>query len=163
MEEKKKLKFTALDLIIILFIVACIVGAVIKSGVIEKLTIEDKFTTIVYTVKFEDAQGYFTKEAFKVDTVVYDEASGTELGTVKEIKMGKAYGEVADKDGSLVKYEKPGDTMAYVTIVGSGLVDEYGYYVAGSTVVCPNADLQLETWLGTVSAKVVNVTVLGNN
>ena len=161
MEEKKKLKFTVLDLIIVLFIVACIVGAVVKSGVIKSLTKKDDYVTLVYTVKFEDKSGYFVKDVFKTDTVVYDKNSGAEIGTVTEIRSEKTYYELADENGVLAKYEKPNSVTAYVTIAGQGLADDYGYYASGSTVVCPGATVELATLLGTVSATVIDVNAAG--
>ncbi len=159
MEEKKKLKFTALDLIIILFIVACIVGAVIKSGVIDGFTNKDDYSTIVYTVKCEYEKDYFADQAFKKGNAVFNRETGDDLGVVQSFVSSVAYGEYIDQYGDVVQYEKTGVKTAYITIAGDGLFDDYGYYVGGSTIVCPGAEVELETWLGTAKVTVVSVEV----
>ncbi len=163
MGEKRKIKFTLLDLIIIVFILACIAGIVIKSGVIHGFTEDEEMKTTVFTVKVEISNDYAANQAFKKDTLVKDAVSGVELGTITEISILPAYAEKDAGDGMLLKYEKENAKMMYLTIAGKALADEYGYYVGGSTVVCPGAIVEMESLFGLATGTVVEVHLAEEN
>ena len=142
---ERKTGLNIIDVVIILFLIACIIGITFRVG--QFGVFNDDLRN--YRVYFEVTDVAATsKDAFKAGDTVTLVDLGMSLGKIENIEKVTPKTEYVKKtDGSVVEYEYPKDTRVnvYGTVISEGLLTSDGYLLDGKTYVTPGAKYSVRT------------------
>ncbi len=143
---EKKQGINIIDVVIILFLIACIIGIVFRVGQFGVFNDGDLRN---YRVYFEVTDIASTsKDAFKAGDTVTLVDLNMPLGRIENIDEVTPKTEyVKNSDGVIVEYKYPKDTRinVYGTIISEGLLTDGGYLLDGKTHVTPGAKYFVRT------------------
>lgn len=143
---EKKTGLNIIDVVIILFLIACIIGIIFRVGNFGVFNDKDLRN---YRVYFEVTDvAYTSKDAFKAGDTVTLVDLNMPLGRIEnidEITPKTEY--VKTSDGAFLEYEYPKDTRinVYGTVISAGLLTDEGYLLDGKTYVTPGAKYFVRT------------------
>ncbi len=131
-EKGSKLRFSIADFIIVLIVIACTAGAVIRSGLTAKLF--DRAEASEMTVSFT-AEGLTENEAkvFSEDKIFY--LDGKVFGKISSASSENAFGYFENDRGVLTEYEKEGLFDVSGSFVCSLASTESGKLLNGKTYI----------------------------
>ena len=124
-EEIKIWKFNLLDMFIIFAVVVAILmflnnkqsNAVTSTVSGETAEIKDsKFTYVVQIKELSETTGDMIKQGDKL----FDKASGTEMGVIKEVKIVPTQSGLLMNNGQIVTRSMPGKIDIYLTVEAEG-------------------------------------------
>lgn len=144
MIEKKKLKFNILDVVIILFVVAVLVGVALRSNLLDSTVAKSSSVGIDFSVKIENVRHY-TYEAIEVGETFYDKETGNALGKITDVALVPYSTTVTLSDGTIISREVPDKYNMIISVKGVGKVSDEGYYINGNRLVSPNGSIDIST------------------
>lgn len=159
MEEKKqgKFKFNAIDVLIILALIACIVGIAFRLGLPQKFLEPepDQKAEIRFSVNAVDQ---FFVDQFKDGIMLYD-ADGEEFGSVKDIEVSASSVYKENDHGVVEKMSHLSLQDVVGTITVTGLVKDDGFYMNGDTWLGVGQYYTVKTESATIYFLVTGYTV----
>lgn len=134
MSENKKVRFTFIDGIIVLVIIAVI--AFVGYNFFGKEVVQNQATSDTFEISFyiEEAPD-FAAESIEVGSGVTDEAKKVPLGTIKNLEVADSVSFGGTSEGKIVKTTKEGYKSIKITAEVSGNEFEHGIKVAGNEYV----------------------------
>lgn len=134
MSENKKVRFTLIDAIVVLVIIAVI--AFVGYKFFGKEVVQNQATSDTFEISFyiEEAPD-FAVDNIKVGSTVTDEAKKVSLGTIKNVETGDAVGFVGTDDGEFVTSSKENYKSVKITAEVNANEFEHGIKVAGNEYV----------------------------
>ena len=134
MSENKKVRFTFIDGIIVLVIIAVI--AFVGYNFFGKEVVQNQATSDTFEISFYiEETPDFAAENVEVGTTVTDEAKKVSLGTIKSVEVAEAVSYAGTSEGEIVKATKEGYKSLKITAEVSGNEFEHGIKVAGNEYV----------------------------
>lgn len=127
----KKIKFNALDFLILLVILAAIFSVVLRSGLKDTIVASRQNETIVYTIRINNVQ----KESFDLlalDTKIYSSEEDKLMGVVVEKSSRPAETYIALDSGEIYKTNIPERIDITLTIEAKGRITEEGCMIGGN-------------------------------
>ena len=134
MSENKKVRFTFIDGIIVLVIVAAI--AFVGYNFFGKEVVQNQATSDTFEISFfiEESPD-FAAESVEVGTGVTDEAKKVSLGPIKSVEVADSVSYGGTSDGEIVRTSKEGYKSVKITAEVSANEFEHGIKVAGNEYV----------------------------
>ena len=134
MSENKKVRFTLIDAIVVLVIIAVI--AFVGYKFFGKEVVQNQATSDTFEISFyiEEAPD-FAVDNREVGSTVTDEAKKVSLGTIKNVETGDAVGFVGTDDGEFVTSSKENYKSVKITAEVNANEFEHGIKVAGNEYV----------------------------
>lgn len=139
-----KHKFNIIDIGVLVLIIALIVAAYLKFGVIEHSQTDTQTTTLIYTIKFANLRD-FSVNTFKSGDTVYDSQTKLEVGTIKNIKVEEASNLIQTLSGDVVDEKNPKRFDVTLTIETEGIENEESYLANRSIKLKVGSSKLLET------------------
>ncbi|MBO4897412.1 MAG: DUF4330 domain-containing protein [Clostridia bacterium] len=118
-------KINIIDLIVLIAIIAAIavLGYSKLAGGSAALSKEaDNIEIVFYTEQVSD----FVADKINVGDKVCDAEKDVEFGVVTDVKKGPAISYNTTSDGQIVTTDKPDYCSAYITVEGTGKLNDYG-------------------------------------
>lgn len=148
--------FNIIDVAILLIVVAAVFGFVMKSGILEKVSLSTNDRNIEVTfrierIKSENASGY------KVGDTLTDTETGASLGQITAVRQESAQDIVTKADGSAVLAAVPKYVNVYITIQGEGTKTALGNFINGNRHVAPGGKVNIGTYFSRGGATVMKV------
>lgn len=137
----KKIKFNAIDFLILIIVIAAIVSIAFRSGLSNQLAAISSKETIVYTVRIDDIQ----KESFDlidIEDKLYSQKDDKYLGTIVEKDSRPAEEYVTLDTGEVVKTYYPNRIDVFLTVECVGRVTEEGCMLGGMYFVAAGKEIQ---------------------
>lgn len=139
MSEKKKIRFTVIDAIVLVVIIAVVafVGIKLFGGEIAGNSSSGDTFTVTY---FIDESPSFAAELIEVGGKVSDESKNVPLGTVTAVELGESVMFAANDEGKMIKSGKEGYNSVKLTTEVQGIEFDHGIevgnvkYVVGHTM-----------------------------
>ena len=133
--EKRAWRFTALDLIILVVLLAVIAAAVWFFGPFRDGSSGDStLVNIEYTVEVKGMEEEYLGNIRVGDTVI-DSVTKKEIGTITAVETMPLVEYVLNtEDGIMMEKEYPGQSTLLVTISSPATFDERGYSIEGYRV-----------------------------
>lgn len=142
-----RFRLNVIDLLIVLIVLACVVGLVVRFGNVGKFGDEASLKT--YDVYFTVSNiAYTTESAFVSGDVVTLAESGVVLGEFAALEtILPAEFLARDENGNLISVRYPESTRIDVTgrIVARGVMSENGFLVNGTTYVASGAEYAVQS------------------
>ena len=162
--NNKKVKFNAMDVLIILLIIACIASVCYKAFFAESLAPESDLGEYRIYFKIDDIKStslaYFVP-GDNVRLTSSDEKVGTLEGIVQSLLAVGAYND----NGAEIYYPEVEDQTIYNDtrysltgyILVKGIMTDKGFLLNGTTYIAPNSELEIVTQHVKTSIKVVSI------
>ncbi|MCL2813921.1 MAG: DUF4330 domain-containing protein, partial [Oscillospiraceae bacterium] len=160
-EKKPGFKFNIIDLIIILFVAAALVGIAMRYNLADKINLNANGETF----EIEFITGWNIQEAsqqyFEPGVSFYINIDSIKIGEIKEILdiRNPAFDEVVDLRGNIVKTEVPGRIDVIGVMKSTGRTTKEGnVMINGNQFVAPNKEFLVHTgyiegWIRIISIK----------
>ncbi len=148
--EKRAWRFTALDLIILLVVLAAIGAAIYFFGPFAKQNGEDaRSMDIEYTVELKYIDEKYVGN-IKVGDVVIDSVTKREIGVVSAVEHTPMIEYILNTDDEVIEEkEYPGLVSILVTVRSTATREERGFYIEGYRVaIGEQHHLQLPLYVG---------------
>lgn len=144
----KKIKFNAIDFLILLFIIAAILAVAFRSGLKDSLVAIRSNETIVYTLRINNLQ----KESFdmlEIEDKLFAQSDDKLLGKIvgKTSRPAETY--ISLDSGEIVKTYIPERLDIFLTVECTGRVTEEGCMLGGNYFVA--AGKRISAYTDTVS------------
>ncbi len=148
-------KVNVVDIIIVLLLVVCVAGILIRFSGTKNLSA----TKIEYTLKLKGVRDYSVKALEKMGNV-YDPKLKKQMGTIVDVAVENAVGEAEMADGRNVTAPIPERYDVTLTIQTDGSVGESAYYSAASNELCVGKTYEMYTKWSSCYGTIERVTVL---
>ncbi len=160
-EKKAPARMNSADLMILMLCIVCIVGMVLRFGVLEKIENEANADAAAVTVLIEGVSST-SKDLLALRDNVYIGDGSPITGSVSSI-LSVAPSPVYEygDDGSITQMNSVNgkvDIRAVLSV--NGRMSESGFLLEGTTYIAPNMTLSLKTEKLSVIATVIDVTVM---
>lgn len=151
MEQKKKIKFNAVDAIIVIAILAVI--AVFGYSQLKGTGDTSRGKEVQIKLMAEEVSDFVT-EQMEIGDEVVDDGTNADLGTITDIELNDAVSYGVNSDGNYVQTSKPGYKQAIITTEVSGTEYAHGVILDGAkysvghslTVRAGNAKIYLRVY-----------------
>ena len=160
--KEKKPGFNIIDVLIILFVAAALVGIAMRYNLADRIN----FDANGETFEIEFVSGWNMQEAsqqyFEPGVSFYINIDSVKIGEIKEIFDITAFEYVEDFHGNIVKSEVPGRIDVSGIMRSTGRITKDGdFMINGNQFVAPNKEFlvhtgYLEGWVRIVSVKKVD-------
>lgn len=129
-DEKGKLfgKVNAIDLCVLIIVIALAFGAYYKFVVMNKTSSSASTQRIEYKVEIERVRDVALNN-LKLGDTLYDKTSGNAIGTITNIESEPAEGRIKYDDGSVAVGEVENRYNIILTVEADGVVNESGSFV----------------------------------
>lgn len=128
--EKKKVRFNIIDLLIILAVIALIAALFIRFDLIDRIGgTEWEEVTIAYRI---EGVRYTTAEAMQIGDVFTWRANDITIGTLQTVETSPYYVTVVKEDGTIERAEDEQRCVIQGTISAKGTRTEQGFMLDGS-------------------------------
>ncbi len=154
-KKAKKIKPNIIDFIIIVAVIAAIIGIVVRSGVVERVTINNNLETarvsfLISSISESSGEHFNNGDKF------YSDTHKCSFGTLEQFWTMPAEIYLADEYGVLGKTTVSGDKIdVRGTMLCTGVFTADGFFLAGSNYIAPNSPVTVKS-----SSIVVNLTVM---
>lgn len=148
-------KVNVVDIIIVLLLVVCVAGILIRFSGTKNLSA----TKIEYTLNLKGVRDYSVKALEKMGNV-YDPKLKKQMGTIVDVAVENAVGEAEMADGRNVTAPIPERYDVTLTIQTDGSVGESAYYSAASNELCVGKTYEMYTKWSSCYGTIERVTVL---
>ena len=157
----KKIKFNALDLFILLVLIAAVVSVVLRSGLKDDIVLSRNNDTVVYSIKIKNVQ----KESFdliSLDDKIFATADDKFMGTVVEKASRPAETYIALDSGEIMKTYIPERIDIFLTLEAKGKITDEGTMIDGNYFIASGSYISAYTNLLSFNFEVTNVQNLEN-
>ncbi len=154
-KAKRTKRFNVLDAAVLLAVIALIVTAVLRAGLIDRLTFSSKPCTVVLVCKNVDAD----IAAPEANDLLYTEA-GDDFGKVISVSFTTSSMTVTDADGIQRKVDLPSDYVRDIEISVEcklGIKDGRYLNLSGDLIV-PGTEFTLHTRTNTIICTVSSIS-----
>lgn len=160
-EKKDARRINSADVFVILLCIVCIIGMVLRFGVLETIENNAKSQGATMTVLIEGISSS-SKDYLTAGDIVYMAEDGNKIGSLSSVLSvtPSVFYEYSD-DGSINEKQSVNgrvDIRAVITIEGS--MTEAGFLLDGTTYVAPNMRLSICTSSFSVTALITDITVV---
>lgn len=160
-EKKDARRLNSADVFVILLCIVCIIGIVLRFGVLETIENNSRSEAATLTVLIEGISST-SKDYFVSGDTVYLTDRDMRLGTLGSIVSvtPSTYYEYA-QDGSIVEMQSVNgriDVRAVISI--EGCLTDSGFLLDGTTYIAPNMTLSINTYSVSVTALVTDIAVV---
>ena len=146
-KKTKKIKPNIIDFIILIAIIGAIIGIAIRSGVVEKVTINNSLESARVTFLISGVSES-TGECFDNGDVFYSSTHGCTFGTLEQFWPNPAEIYAADEFGALKKVylaEEFGMIDIDGTMICTGVFTADGFFLGGSHFIAPNSPVTVKS------------------
>ncbi len=154
-----KRKPNIVDILIILTLVAVVVLAVLKTGVVNRVEssgVDESAEKTTYTA-FVDKVRMPTVDALHEGDLIFDDKTGICIGEIKGVKYEPLFYNLPDGNGGVVRAQYPDYYRVTMTIEGSVIEKEDGYFVDGVVELKVNSEMDVFTKYAKPTIKVTNI------
>lgn len=147
------------DILIILTLVAVVVLAIVKVGVVNRVEssgVDESATKTTYTA-FIDKVRMPTVDALHEGDLLFDEKTGICIGEIKAVEYEPLFYNLPDGAGGVVRAQYPDYYRVTMTIEGSVIEKEDGYFVDGVVELKVNSEMDAFTKYAKPTIKVTNI------
>lgn len=145
--KKSRGGLKVMDYIVLLIVLICIVGAVIRIRQIDWFGEDEALSE--YEIFFSVSNiAYTSEDAFVIGDTVTLAENGLILGRLKSVdSILPAVGYAADADGNVISISYPESTRIDVsgTILSMGLMNDGGYLLGGTDSIAPGKTYTVRT------------------
>ncbi len=127
----KKIRFNAIDLLILIAIVAAIFTAVYRSGLKDSLIAIRSNETIVYTVKINNVQAE-SFDMIEIEDTLFNQSDDKKLGNIVAKEYSDAETYIVLDTGEIMKTYIPERVDITLTVEATGRVSEEGCMIGGN-------------------------------
>lgn len=147
------------DILIILTLVAVVVLAIVKVGVINRVEssgVDESAIKTSYTA-FVDKVRMATVNSLHEGDLIFDEKTGVCIGEIKTVEYEPLFYNLPDGTGGMVRAQYPDYYRVTMTIEGSVIEKEDGYFVDGVVELKVNSEMDSFTKYAKPTIKVTNI------
>ncbi|KAF5081100.1 hypothetical protein DSECCO2_112750 [anaerobic digester metagenome] len=147
------------DILIILTLVAVVALAVLKTGVINRVEssgVDEETEKTTYSA-FIDKVRMPTVKALHEGDLIFDDKTGICIGEIKGIEYAPLFYNLPDGNGGMVRAQYPDYYRVKMTIDGSVIEKEDGYFVDGVVELKVNSEMDVFTKYAKPTIKVTNI------
>lgn len=147
------------DILILLTLVAVVVLAIVKVGVVNRVEssgVDEAAIKTTYTA-FVDKVRMATVEALHEGDLIFDEKTGICIGEIKTVAYEPLFHNLPDGAGGMVQAQYPDYYRVTMTIEGSVIEKEDGYFVDGVVELKVNSEMNAFTKYAKPVIKVTNI------
>ncbi|WMI81529.1 DUF4330 family protein [Anaerotignum sp. MB30-C6] len=147
------------DILILLTLVAVVVLAIVKVGVVNRVEssgVDEAAIKTTYTA-FVDKVRMATVEALHEGDLIFDEKTGICIGEIKTVAYEPLFHNLPDGAGGMVQAQYPDYYRVTMTIEGSVIEKEDGYFVDGVVELKVNSETNAFTKYAKPVIKVTNI------
>lgn len=147
------------DILIILALVAVVVLAIVKVGVVNRVEssgVDESATKTIYTA-FVDKVRKPTVDSLHEGDLIFDEKTGICIGEIKVVEYEPLFYNLPDGTGGMVRAQYPDYYRVTMTIEGSVIEKEDGYFVDGVVELKVNSEMNAFTKYAKPTIKVTNI------
>lgn len=127
----KKFSFNAIDLLILIAIVAAVFTAVYRSGLKDSLIAIRSNETIVYTVKINNVQTE-SFDMIEIEDALFNQSDDKKLGTIVAKEYSNAETYIVLDTGEIKKSIIPDRVDITLTVEATGRVSDEGCMIGGN-------------------------------
>lgn len=141
----RKFKPNIIDFLIVVVIIGAIVGIVLRTGIVEQVTINSNLEKARVSFRIadisEDAGNYFG-----IGDVFYSETHRATLGALETYSIMPAEVYVVNDRGELIKTNSISGTIDVRGVITcEGFFTEDGFLLGGSSYIAPNSEITVKT------------------
>lgn len=157
----KKRKANIMDILILVIVLILICLAVYKFGVLNKKEstgLAEEQRQITYTAFLDDVRMATVNALHKGDKV-FDDKTGTYIGTITDVTHAPKTKNVPGNDGKMILVEFPDYYTVTLTIQGDIVEKEDGYFAQGKVEIKGNSEMQVYTKYAKPKIKVKKIDI----
>ena len=145
-KTKKGLRFNIIDIVILLIVIGCIVGIVLRLGVKKSQTNISSSNNAMRYVMYFPSQPDTLNFAFKEGDMLYDNADGAPIGVVHSVsEPEEAWTVIENEDGKMIRVKNAGYNSYKVEVDANVLERADGFYIDGKTLCCAGVTIRATT------------------
>lgn len=144
----KKIRFNAIDFIILIAIIAALFAAVYRSGLKESIVAVRSNETIVYTLKINNVQRR-SFDMLEIEDAIYNQSDDRKLGKIVAKEFTDAESYIVLDSGEIIKTTIPERVDIVLTVEATGRVSEDGCMIGGNYFIA--AGKYISAYTGKVS------------
>jgi len=147
------------DILIMLTLVGVVMLAVLKTGVVnqtESSGVEEAAEKTTYTA-FVDKVRMPTVDALHEGDLIFDDKTGICIGEIKGVEYEPLFYNLPDGNGGMVRAQYPDYYRVTMTIEGSVIEKDEGYFVDGVVELKINSEMDAFTKYAKPTIKVTNI------
>ena len=140
--EKRPIRFNMVDVVIVLVVIACIAGVILRMGIKEnQQRIEGADNKVVCTVVCQSILDRLA--TIKPGDVLYNDQTGAKLGEVTAVRKIAATKNMLKADGTYAAAQYSDRYDLYVDISCNVMARADGLYIEGTTLCTVGSELAL--------------------
>lgn len=140
--EKRPIRFNMVDVVIILVVIACIAGVVLRLGVKEnQQRIEGSDNRVVCTLLCQTISEQLI--TIKAGDILYNDQTGAKLGEVTAVRQLPAVKNELGADGAYVAAQYSNRYDLYIDVLCNVMARADGLYIEGTTLCTVGSELPL--------------------
>ncbi len=144
-KKARKIKPNIIDFIIVIALIGAIIGIVIRSGVVEKVAINNTLESARVTFLISGVSES-TGEYFSNGDEFYSSTHKCRFGTLEQFWMNPSEVYVADEHGILKKTPLAADMIdVRGTMICTGVFTSDGFFLGGSNFIAPNSTVTVKS------------------
>lgn len=153
---KTKPRFNIIDMLVILVVIACIVGVMLRYGVVDRIAMDTDKNTVKITFLVESVWPYLPM-AFESGDDIYMTALNIKVGKLVEKSTASALGYYNLQDGTVARsYNEKRVDMTGV-IEAKGIMTEEGFMLNGTTYVAAGTGFLMDNKDAQIYATILSV------
>lgn len=162
-KKVRKFKPNIIDFLIVIIIIGAIVGIVLRTGIVEQVTINNNLEKARVSFRIADiSEGM--GNYFGIGDVFYSETHKTTLGTLETYSIMPAEVYIVNQNGELIKTNSiNGRIDVRGVIVCDGVFTEDGFLLGGSSYIAPNSEITVKTSSLNVTLTVTDIEKVADN
>lgn len=144
-KKARKIKPNVIDFIILIALIGAIIGIAIRSGVVEKVTINNSLESARVTFLISGVSES-TGEYFSNGDEFYSSTHNSNFGTLEQFWTNPAEIYTADENGVLKKTPLAVDMIdVRGTMICTGVFTADGFFLGGSNFIAPNSPVTVKS------------------
>lgn len=159
--ENSKLRFNIIDLLIVIIVIGCIAGVIMRYDIVDKLVVNSKRDEVKVSFMITGISPQIS-EQIKDGDEFYVVGSSNSVGILQEHTLGNAEKVEANENGEPVRsYD---DTLRDVrgSFVSLGVLNEKGFFLGGTLFIAPGKTLTIESRNVRISVIITEISRSGN-
>ena len=144
-KKVRRFKPNIIDFLIVVIVIGAIVGIVLRTGIVEQVTINSNLEKARVSFRIADISEN-TGNYFGVGDAFYSETHKATLGTLETYSIMPAEVYTVTENGVLIKTNSiDGRIDVRGVIVCEGVFTEDGFLLGGSSYIAPNLEISVKS------------------
>ena len=155
--KKAKIRFSLVDLFIIIAVIAVATGIVMRFNLIDRIGLKSNSDTVIISFLIQDIKES-SSDALVIGEMFYIESNGTQFGELISKKPQYAEAFIENSDGRLVKTQNENSYDVRGEFRATGRLTDKGFMLGGTQAITPGKRIYLESMNIMVTVMITSIT-----